>query len=142
MDIALYQEHEHVARERMNARDIEDWPVVAVAILLSFPIWTEDQDSSGAGLLPGRRIGSNCICKVRKATYKNFQERSFDSSRIEHPILNRPDERLANESRTSQRSGTELGSHRRHSSEALGGVGWILPLTVARIVNNCGTNCH
>jgi predicted nucleic acid-binding protein len=34
----------------MSARDIEDWPVVAVAILLGLPIWTEDQDFFGSGV--------------------------------------------------------------------------------------------
>lgn len=50
VDRQLYQEHEHVARERMSARDIEDWPVVALAISLGIPIWTEDQDFFGAGV--------------------------------------------------------------------------------------------
>ena len=27
-----------------------DWPIVAVALLLDFPIWTEDQDFFGAGV--------------------------------------------------------------------------------------------
>jgi predicted nucleic acid-binding protein len=46
----LYQEHEHVARERMSARDIENWPVVALAMSLGIPIWTEDQDFFGSGV--------------------------------------------------------------------------------------------
>jgi predicted nucleic acid-binding protein len=46
----LYQEHEQIARERMSARDIEDWPVVALAILLGPPIWTEDQDFFDSGV--------------------------------------------------------------------------------------------
>jgi predicted nucleic acid-binding protein len=50
VDRELYQEHEQIAQERMSARDIEDWPVVAVAILLGLPIWTEDQDFFGSGV--------------------------------------------------------------------------------------------
>ena len=50
IDRELYGEHEQIARERMSARDIEDWPVVAVAILLGLPIWTEDQDFFGSGV--------------------------------------------------------------------------------------------
>ena len=38
------------ARERVSPRDPEDWPVAAVALLLEFPIWTEDQDFFGTGL--------------------------------------------------------------------------------------------
>jgi predicted nucleic acid-binding protein len=45
-----YRDFEQVARERMAARDIEDWPVVAVALLLGAPIWTEDRDFFGSGI--------------------------------------------------------------------------------------------
>ncbi len=50
VDRELYQEHEQVARERISGRDVDDWPVVAVAILLRIPIWTEDQDFFGSGV--------------------------------------------------------------------------------------------
>lgn len=38
----LYEEHEPPARDRIAPRDPDDWPVVAVALLLTLPIWTED----------------------------------------------------------------------------------------------------
>lgn len=44
VDQSLYEEYEIIARERVTPRDQDDWPVVAVALLLDFPIWTEDQD--------------------------------------------------------------------------------------------------
>jgi predicted nucleic acid-binding protein len=50
VDQALYRDFEQLARERMSARDIEDWPVVAVALMLSVPVWTEDRDFFGSGL--------------------------------------------------------------------------------------------
>jgi predicted nucleic acid-binding protein len=50
VDRELYQEHGQMARERIQVRDIEDWPVVAVALLLDVPIWTEDQDFFGSGV--------------------------------------------------------------------------------------------
>jgi predicted nucleic acid-binding protein len=50
VDRELYKEHEQAARDRISTRDIDDWPVVAVAILLSLPIWTEDQDFFGSGV--------------------------------------------------------------------------------------------
>ncbi len=50
VDRALYRDFEQLARERMAARDVEDWPVVAVALMLKVPIWTEDQDFFGAGI--------------------------------------------------------------------------------------------
>jgi len=45
----LYEQHEQQARQRIALRDPDDWPVVAVALLLDLPIWTEDQDFFGSG---------------------------------------------------------------------------------------------
>jgi predicted nucleic acid-binding protein len=47
---SLYADYEQTARERVQLRDPDDWPVVAVALLLDLPIWTEDQDLFGAGV--------------------------------------------------------------------------------------------
>jgi predicted nucleic acid-binding protein len=44
-------EHSEVeARARIGARDPEDWPTLAAALLLECPIWTEDQDFFGSGV--------------------------------------------------------------------------------------------
>lgn len=50
VDRALYQHLEPLARRRVAIRDEEDWPVVAVALLLDLPIWTEDKDFFGSGV--------------------------------------------------------------------------------------------
>jgi predicted nucleic acid-binding protein len=50
VDRSLYEEFEPQARARIASRDLEDWPIVATALLLSAPIWTEDQDFFGAGI--------------------------------------------------------------------------------------------
>ena len=50
IDRALYVGVEKAARERIELRDPDDWPVVAVALLLKLPIWTEDQDFFGTGI--------------------------------------------------------------------------------------------
>jgi predicted nucleic acid-binding protein len=50
VDQSLYEEREQEARERIGIRDPDDWPVVAVALLLDFPIWTEDPDFFGTGV--------------------------------------------------------------------------------------------
>jgi predicted nucleic acid-binding protein len=50
VDQSLYEDLESVARERVTPRDPDDWQVVAVALLLDFPIWTEDQDFFGSGV--------------------------------------------------------------------------------------------
>jgi predicted nucleic acid-binding protein len=50
VDRSLYEEYEQAARERIGGRDADDWPVVALALLLEAPIWTEDQDFFGTGI--------------------------------------------------------------------------------------------
>lgn len=50
VDRSLYEEFEEPARGRIAARDPEDWPVVATALLLAAPIWTEDRDFFGSGI--------------------------------------------------------------------------------------------
>jgi predicted nucleic acid-binding protein len=50
VDRSLYEDYEKLALERIQTRDAEDWPVVAVALLLELPIWTEDQDFFGGGI--------------------------------------------------------------------------------------------
>jgi predicted nucleic acid-binding protein len=47
---SLYGDYERLARERIETRDPDDWPVVAVALMLDLPIWTEDQDLFGSGV--------------------------------------------------------------------------------------------
>ncbi len=50
VDRSLYEEFESTARERIATRDPDDWPVIAVSLLLSIPVWTEDQDFFGSGV--------------------------------------------------------------------------------------------
>ena len=50
VDRSLYVEMEGPARERISVRDPDDWPIIAVALLLEAPIWTEDRDFFGSGL--------------------------------------------------------------------------------------------
>jgi predicted nucleic acid-binding protein len=45
----VYGELETEARERLAARDPEDWPILATALALACPIWTEDTDFFGCG---------------------------------------------------------------------------------------------
>lgn len=46
----LYAKYEAQARARIEVRDPDDWPIIAVALLLELPIWTEDQDFFGTGI--------------------------------------------------------------------------------------------
>jgi predicted nucleic acid-binding protein len=50
VDRSLYEDSGNIARERVLVRDPDDWPIVAVTLLLDFPIWTEDQDFFGSGV--------------------------------------------------------------------------------------------
>jgi predicted nucleic acid-binding protein len=45
-----YSAFEPVARRRLRQRAPEDWPVLATALALRCPIWTEDADFFGAGV--------------------------------------------------------------------------------------------
>jgi predicted nucleic acid-binding protein len=50
VDRSLYEKFEERARARISSRDASDWPVVATALLLDAPIWTEDKDFFGSGI--------------------------------------------------------------------------------------------
>src|SRR4051812_32502364 len=50
VDHSLYEQFEEQARAHIARRDPDDWPVVATALLLNAPIWTEDQDFFGSGI--------------------------------------------------------------------------------------------
>lgn len=46
----VYGAFEEEARERLGTRDPEDWPILAAALALGCPIWTEDTDFFGCGV--------------------------------------------------------------------------------------------
>jgi predicted nucleic acid-binding protein len=46
----LYGDYEVEARKRLDTRDPEDWPILASALALGCPIWTEDADFFGCGV--------------------------------------------------------------------------------------------
>ncbi len=46
----IYKNYEDDARRRIQARDINDWPIVATALTFDSAIWTEDQDFFGSGI--------------------------------------------------------------------------------------------
>lgn len=50
VDRDTYATFEGEARERLRGRDEEDWPILATALALGCPIWTEDTDFFGAGV--------------------------------------------------------------------------------------------
>lgn len=50
LDEAIYRPYEDEARRRLGARDPEDWPILAAALAMDCPIWTEDTDFFGCGV--------------------------------------------------------------------------------------------
>lgn len=50
IDGDTYGLYELEAKQRIAIRDIDDWPVVAAALLLDCPVWTEDTDFFGTGV--------------------------------------------------------------------------------------------
>ncbi|MBM3783767.1 MAG: nucleotide-binding protein [Acidobacteria bacterium] len=50
VEAETYATFESVARERIDRRDKDDWPVLAAALALGCPIWTEDTDFFGCGV--------------------------------------------------------------------------------------------
>src|SRR5215472_5916104 len=50
VEAGLYRGYEEAARRRIERRDPDDWPIIAAAMMLNCPIWTEDQDFFGSGI--------------------------------------------------------------------------------------------
>jgi predicted nucleic acid-binding protein len=48
IEFDVYGEFEVRAKKRI--RDVRDWPVLATALALDCPVWTEDQDFFGSGV--------------------------------------------------------------------------------------------
>jgi len=46
----IYGDHETEAKKRLSSRDPDDWPILASALALGCPIWTEDTDFFGCGV--------------------------------------------------------------------------------------------
>ncbi|BDW11474.1 hypothetical protein PSHI8_15570 [Polynucleobacter sp. SHI8] len=50
IDIILYQSMQQKALQQIAFRDADDWPVLACAMMLGCPVWTEDADFFGTGV--------------------------------------------------------------------------------------------
>jgi predicted nucleic acid-binding protein len=50
IDAELYAGMQQQALQRIAARDADDWPVIACAMTLGCPVWTEDKDFFGTGV--------------------------------------------------------------------------------------------
>lgn len=50
IDAELYEGMQQQALQRIAVRDPDDWPVLACAMTLGCPVWTEDADFFGTGV--------------------------------------------------------------------------------------------
>jgi len=50
VDREFYSAFEEQAQQRLRGRDEDDWPILATALALNYPIWTEDTDFFGTGI--------------------------------------------------------------------------------------------
>lgn len=50
IDAELYEGMQQQALQRIAIRDVDDWPVLACAMTLGCPVWTEDADFFGTGV--------------------------------------------------------------------------------------------
>lgn len=50
IDVELYEGMQQQALQRIAVRDADDWPVLACALTLGCPVWTEDADFFGTGV--------------------------------------------------------------------------------------------
>lgn len=46
----VYRAFANEAKRRLATRDPEDWPILACALALNCPVWTEDSDFFGCGV--------------------------------------------------------------------------------------------
>ena len=50
IDAELYEGMQQQALQRITVRDADDWPVLACAMTLGCPVWTEDADFFGTSM--------------------------------------------------------------------------------------------
>jgi predicted nucleic acid-binding protein len=50
LELEVYEDFKAQALQRIAMRDADDWPVLACAMTIGCPVWTEDADFFGAGV--------------------------------------------------------------------------------------------
>ena len=50
IEAETYDEQRESALARIEKRDPDDWPILATALILDCPVWTEDNDFFGTGV--------------------------------------------------------------------------------------------
>lgn len=70
IDVEAYAGFEAMARQRMDRRDKDDWPILAAALALDCPIWTEDADFFGCGVATWTTDRVELYLKQRESTLR------------------------------------------------------------------------
>lgn len=50
LELSVYEGLQNQALQRIATRDADDWPVLACAMTIGCPVWTEDADFFGTGV--------------------------------------------------------------------------------------------
>ena len=50
LELGVYADFKVQALQRIAIRDADDWPVLACAMTIACPVWTEDADFFGTGV--------------------------------------------------------------------------------------------
>jgi predicted nucleic acid-binding protein len=74
VDCELYGEFESEAKERLRERDESDWPILATALALGCPIWTEDADFFGTGVAVWTTARVEIFLKSQVGTSESEEE--------------------------------------------------------------------
>jgi predicted nucleic acid-binding protein len=78
----VYGEFEAEARERLGERDPADWPILASALAVGCPVWTEDTDFFGCGVAAwtsSRRDVSTRFSEIARDACPGFPCVNFES---------------------------------------------------------------
>jgi predicted nucleic acid-binding protein len=70
----LYAVFESEARQRLRGRDESDWPILATALGLAAPVWTEDADFFGTGVAVWTTNRIEIFLKERAKSLKSQEE--------------------------------------------------------------------
>jgi len=70
----LYAIFENEARQRLRGRDESDWPILASALALACPVWTEDADFFGTGVAVWTTNRIEIFLKERAKSLESLEE--------------------------------------------------------------------
>jgi len=74
IDGSSYEGFAGEAKHRLRGRDEEDWPVLAAALALACPIWTEDTDFFGIGVAVWNTARVEIFLKAQAESLESEEE--------------------------------------------------------------------